>query len=107
MIKQIFIGINKKSYGAIGTKEQGIHIYGAATAMLMISAAYQAGLDSCWNHFCKDFVYSRPKNIKVFNNFYKTLCIPNEIEPIALLAFGIADFISPPPERPPLDFLKE
>ena len=96
----IFIGIDRKAYGAIGINEQGIHVDGAAAAMQMINTAHFAGLGSCWNHFCKDFVYSRPKNVKIFNNFYKSLHIPKTIEPVALIAFGKPAFISPPPLRP-------
>lgn len=101
----IFVGINRSSYGAIGNREQGIHVDGGAIAMQMVMAAHQAGLGSCWNHFCKDFIYSRPKNLSVFRNFYRKMNIPKEIEPIALIAFGIPSFISPPPERPPFESL--
>lgn len=96
----IFVGMDRTAYGAIGTKEQGIHVDGAAAAMQMVATAHYAGLGSCWNHFCKDFVYSRPKNIQIFNTFYKTLEIPKTIEPISIIAFGKPAFISPPPLRP-------
>ena len=101
----IFVGINRSSYGAIGIREQGIHVDGGAVAMQMVMAAHQAGLGSCWNHFCKDFVYSRPKNLPIFKNFYKKLGIPEDIEPISLIAFGLPAFISLPPERPPFEVL--
>ena len=96
----IFLGMNRDSYGAIGNKEHGIYVDGGAAAMQMITAAHQSGLGSCWNHFCKDFVYSRPKNLSIFNNFLTKMKIPKNIEPISLLAFGIPSFISLPPERP-------
>jgi nitroreductase len=101
----IFLGLNRTSYGAIGKREQGIHVDGGAAAMQMIMAAQNAGLGSCWNHFCTDLIYSRPKNLPIFKNFYKKMNIPKDIEPIALLAFGKPAFISPPPERPPFKAL--
>ena len=68
--------------------------------MQMVTTAHYAGLGSCWNHFCKDFVYSRPKNIQIFNTFYKTLEIPKTIEPIAIIAFGKPAFHLAPSLRP-------
>jgi nitroreductase len=101
----IFVGIRKCSYGAIGNREQGIFVDGAAATMQMVMAAHQAGLGSCWNHFCKDFLYSRPKNIKLFNRFYNQLGISDDIEPISLVAFGIPTFMTMVPERPPAEDL--
>lgn len=101
----IFLGNNKTSYGAIGNREHGIYVDGGAAAMQMVMAAHNAGLGSCWNHFCKDFVYSRPKNLRIFKQFYRKMNIPDEIEPIALIAFGIPAFVSPPPERAPFESL--
>jgi len=101
----IFVGVHRSSYGAIGTKEQGMYVDGGAAAMQMVMAAHHAGLGSCWNHFCYDFVYSRPKNLPIFKNFYNKLQIPDDIEPIALVAFGTPAFVSPPPLRPPFEAL--
>ncbi|WFB35675.1 nitroreductase family protein [Kiritimatiellota bacterium B12222] len=101
----IFVGVRKSSYGAIGTNEQGMYVDGGAVSMQMVMAAHAAGLGSCWNHFCKDFVYSRPKNLPIFKNFYEKTGIPEDIEPIALIAFGNPAFVSPPPQRPPFEAL--
>jgi len=101
----IFVGIRKNHYGAIGSKEYGIYIDGAAAAMQMIMAAHSAGWGSCWNHFCYDLVYSRQKNVKIFQRFYQRCHIPKEVEPIALVAFGPPAFVSPVPERPPVEVL--
>ena len=50
--------------------------------------------------FLQRFRIFTSKNVKIFNNFYKSLQIPKNIEPVALIAFGKPAFISPPPLRP-------
>jgi nitroreductase len=101
----VFVGMDRRAYGALGVSEQGLYVDAGAAAMQMVALATRLGLGSCWNHFCRDLIYSRPKNIKVYKNFTKTLGIPSDIEPVCLLAFGVPAFISPRPERPPVESL--
>lgn len=101
----VFVGMDRRAYGALGVSEQGLYVDAGAAAMQMVTLATRLGLGSCWNHFCRDLIYSRPRNIKIYKNFAHALDIPPEIEPVCLIAFGIPAFISPPPERPPVDAL--
>lgn len=62
----IFIGMDKRLYGAFSDKETGIYIDAGAAIQNMILCAHSAGLGTCWNHFAIDLILSRESNAKSF-----------------------------------------
>jgi len=101
----IFIGVDRSVYGALGKNELGILIDGGAVVQQMIVAAHSLGLGTCWNHFARDLIYARPANPPRYRAFMKAMDIPNQIEPIAILAVGIPEYLPPTPARLNVDEL--
>lgn len=95
----IFIGMDKRLYGAFGKQETCLYIDAGAAIENMITTAQYMGYGTCWNHFGIDFIKTRKKNIKIFNNIKAVANIPEYIEPVAILAVGYPDFIPPVPAR--------
>jgi nitroreductase len=95
----IFVGSDRRFYGGLGEKEAGIHIDAAAAAMQMVLAAHAAHYGVCWNHFSRDLIESRESNKRVYEKFARAMGIPDHVEPVAIIAFGIAAFHPPVPPR--------
>lgn len=100
----IFVGVDKRVYGAISSNEECIYLDAAAAIMQMILYIHSIGLGSCWNHFGLDMINSRSNNVKAFNIFKKSLNISDYIIPIALISIGVPKLITPAPERMPDSF---
>jgi len=99
----IYVGMDKTVYGAIGKNESSIYIDASAAIMQMILLAEKIGLASCWNHFARDLIFSRPSNPDRYRNFVKQLGIPPEVEPVAIVCFGLPLLVTPIPPRLPVD----
>jgi hypothetical protein len=57
----IFVGMDKRLYGAFGKSESGIFIDAGAAIENMILYAQCLGYGTCWNHFGRDFIETRQK----------------------------------------------
>ncbi|MBE3667131.1 hypothetical protein BOO35_18865 [Vibrio navarrensis] len=97
----IFVGMDKRVYGSLSGKydESAMYLDAGACIMAMISAANDAGLGTCWNHFAKDMIFARKSNIQRYSEFSNYMKIPDYIEPMAILAIGIPEFLPPVPVR--------
>ena len=95
----IFVGVDRRFYGGLGENEAGVYIDAGAAAMQMVLAAHAAHYGVCWNHFATDLIASRKKNEEIYARFTTEQNIPDYIEPIAIIAFGVADFHPPVPAR--------
>jgi nitroreductase len=95
----IFIGMDKRVYGAFGPEEISIYLDAGAAIMQMILTAHDAGLGTCWNHLGRDLIDSRKENREKYNTFAKKLCVPSWIEPIAILCVGLPRIVPPTPAR--------
>lgn len=95
----IFVGSDRRFYGGLGEREAGIHIDAAAAAMQMVLTAHSAHYGVCWNHFSRDLIESRESNKRVYEKFARAMGIPDHVEPVAIIAFGIAEFHPPVPPR--------
>jgi len=47
----IFMGMDSRLYGALGTEERCLYIDAGAAAMQMVLVAHQCGLGTCWNGY--------------------------------------------------------
>ncbi len=99
----IFVGSDRRFYGGLGEKEAGIHIDAAAAAMQMVLTAHAAHYGVCWNHFSRDLIESRESNTRTYKTFAEAMGIPDHVEPVAIIAFGIAAFHPPVPPRMNID----
>lgn len=99
----IFVGSDRRFYGGLGEKEAGIHIDAAAAAMQMVLTAHAAHYGVCWNHFSRDLIESRESNTRTYKKFADIMGIPEHVEPVAIIAFGIAAFHPPVPPRMNID----
>lgn len=95
----IFVGADRRFYGGLGENEAGLHIDGGAAIMQMVLAAHAGNFGVCWNHFSRDLIDSRPRNQEIYAAFARKMRIPDHIEPIAVIAFGVAAFHPPVPPR--------
>lgn len=95
----IFVGMDRRFYGALGKAERSIYIDAGAAIMQMVLVAHKCGLGVCWNHFADDLIDSREVNQKIYANFAQKLHIPDYITPIAIIATGIPAYIPPEPAR--------
>lgn len=95
----IFVGIDRRLYGALGQEETGIFLDAAAAINQMILTAHMGHFGTCWNHFARDLIGSRQKNIEQYELFCERLNIGDYIEPIAVIALGTPKTITPPPKR--------
>ena len=95
----IFVGSDKRVYGALGKDEAGIHIDAGAAIMQMVLLAHASHFGVCWNHFSRDLIESRERNRQIYSDFAAHVGIPHYIEPIAILAIGAAAFHPPVPPR--------
>lgn len=95
----LFVGVDKRLFFAYGKGETSFYVDSGAAVQNMITAAQTLGLDTCWNHFARDFIVSRKSNVVQYRKICEELNIPAYIEPIAILAVGKADFIPPEPKR--------
>lgn len=101
----IFVGADRRFYGGLGENEAGLHVDGGAAIMQMVLAAHASNFGVCWNHFSWDLIVSRPKNHEIYKEFARKMQIPDHIEPIAIIAFGVAAFHPPVPPRMDVDSL--
>jgi len=101
----IFVGMDSRLYGDVADSETGIYIDAGAAAMQMIMAAHNAGIGTCWNHFGRDLINSREQNKQAYTKFAEIHNIPQYVEPIAIIAVGMPEYIPPTPPRPALDQL--
>ena len=101
----VFVGSDRRVYGALGRDEAGIHIDAGAATMQMVLAAHASHFGVCWNHFSRDLIESREVNRELYVKFARALGIPDYIEPIAIVAFGAAEFHPPVPPRMDVDSL--
>ncbi|WP_114952860.1 nitroreductase family protein [Sphingosinicella terrae] len=95
----IFVGTDRRVYGALGQQEAGLYIDAGAATMLMVLAAHASHYGVCWNHFSRDLIESRPRNREIYDGFVREMDIPDFIEPVAIVAFGVAAFHPPVPPR--------
>lgn len=95
----IFVGMDRRVYGALGSMESGLYIDAGAAIMQMYLLAHAAGFGMCWNHFARDLIESRPQNEKIYEHFRVSLSIPEYVEPVAIVAFGAGRFVPPMPAR--------
>lgn len=95
----IFVGADRRFYGGLGENEAGLHIDGGAAIMQMVLAAHAGNFGVCWNHFSRDLIDSRPRNQEIYAEFARRMRIPDHVEPIAVVAFGVAAFHPPVPPR--------
>ena len=95
----VFVGMDRRVYGALGDGEAGLYIDAGAAIMQMYLLAHAAGLGMCWNHFARDLVDSRPKNQVTYARFAEALAIPDHVEPVAIVAFGAGRYVPPAPAR--------
>lgn len=104
----IFVGMDKRFYGSLskGKHETALFVDAGAAIMNMIVGANQAGLGTCWNHFGKDMIASREVNKLAYKNFCKKMDIEEYIEPVAILAVGLPEYIPPTPARMTVDRIK-
>ena len=101
----IFVGMDKRLYGAFGKGESCIYIDAGAAIENMIMLAQYLGYGTCWNHFGMDFIVTRKSNIKKYKELAEIKGIPSYIEPVAVLAIGMPKFVPPRPERTPVGAL--
>jgi len=101
----IFMGMDKRVYGALGKDERGLFIDAGAAAMSMMLTAEKCGLGACWNHFADDLIRSRWPNRRIYRRFASALEIEDHIAPVALLAVGAPEFLPPQPARMAIDDL--
>jgi nitroreductase len=95
----IFVGMDTRVYGALGRAETGTYIDAGAAIMQMVLAAHSGGYGVCWNHFARDLVVSRRRNVGAYRRFASELGIPDYVTPIAIVAVGRPRFIPPVPAR--------
>jgi nitroreductase len=98
-----FVGIDSRLYGALSNFEECMYIDASAGITQMILFAESMNLGSCWNHFGLDMINSRQSNVEQYNVLTKKLNIPNYILPIAIISVGKHAYITPAPERMPLE----
>lgn len=101
----IFVGMDKRVYGALGPNESGLYIDAGAAIMQMILAAHSIGYATCWNHLADDLIASRDKNMQIYRKFASEMGVPPYIAPVAVLAVGASDFRPPAPARSSIDSL--
>lgn len=102
----IFVGMDSRLYGDVADSETGIYIDAGAAAMQMILTAHKAGMGTCWNHFGRDLISSRKKNLEAYEEFQRQYDLPDHIEPIAIIAVGLPEYLPPtPPRRDPEEYL--
>jgi nitroreductase len=101
----IFVGMDGRLYGDVADSETGVYIDAGAAAMQMINVAHHAGVGTCWNHFGRDLIDSREQNKQAYTKFREIHDIPPYIEPIAIVAVGMPEYIPPTPPRPQLNNL--
>ncbi|HDL64665.1 MAG TPA: hypothetical protein ENH12_04670 [Proteobacteria bacterium] len=95
----IFVGMDRRLYGAMGKEERCVYIDAGAAIMQMILLAHRCGLGTCWNHLGDDLINSREENKKIYRRFSEMMDIPSYITPVAVIALGRAAFIPPRPGR--------
>jgi len=95
----ILVGVNRDAYGILGRNEAGTLIDGAAASMSIIDCCHYNGLQSCWNHFGFDLIYSRFKNYLAFQKIKKHFKFDESFIPISIISIGFSSFINIPPER--------
>lgn len=95
----IFVGMDTRVYGALGSSERGVFIDAGAAIVQMVLLAHKCGLGVCWNHFAKDLIVSRKINQEIYDKFANKMGILDYIEPIAIIAIGVPKFIPPEPAR--------
>jgi nitroreductase len=101
----VYIGMDERVYGALGTKERSLYIDAGAATMQMVLVAHSANLGACWNHLSDDLLESRSANREAYAEFARHLRIPDFVRPIAIIALGRAAYVSPPPARTDVDRL--
>jgi len=95
----IFVGMDSRLYGAMGTEERCIYIDAGAAIMQMVLVAHRCGLGTCWNHLGDDLINSRAINKKIYGRFTEAMDIPIHTIPVAVIALGRPAFIPPRPGR--------
>lgn len=101
----IFLGMDRRVYGALGKDERSLYVDAGAAAIQMVLAAHKGGYGVCWNHFADDLVQSRKSNVSAYKNFCQNLGIGEHIAPVAIIAVGRPEFIPPEPARTNIDDL--
>jgi nitroreductase len=101
----VFVGMDRRVYGALGDDERSLYIDAGAAVMQMVLVAHAAGLGTCWNHFADDLIRSRERNRTLYAAFARALGIPDHVEPVAIVAIGRAAFVPPTPARVGIDDL--
>lgn len=97
----IFVGVDSRLYGALSTFEECMYLDAAAAITQIIIYLETIGFGSSWNHLGQDMINSRPGNIEKYRVFAQNLKIPEYIIPIAIIAIGRPQLITPAPERMP------
>lgn len=95
----IFVGADRRFYGGLGENEAALHVDAGSAAMQLVLVAHAAHFGVCWNHFSTDLIRSREQNIKIYANFCEKLKIPEHVEPVAVIAFGVVESYPPVPAR--------
>ncbi len=95
----IFVGMDRRLFGALGPSERSLFIDGGAAVMQMVLLAHRCGIGSCWNHFARDLIESRNANEEAYRRLTEAMGIPDYIEPVALVAIGVPEFLPPVPDR--------
>jgi nitroreductase len=95
----VFVGMDRRLYGALGREERSIFIDAGAAVENMLLAAHLAGMGACWNHLARDLIDSREVNRQRYAAFCADCGVPDYVEPIGLVAIGRVAFIPPVPER--------
>lgn len=101
----VFVGADRRIYGALGAEEGALQVDAGAALMQMVLTAHAAKLGVCWNHFTPDLINSRTRNKEIYRKFAAKMSIPDYIEPVAIIAFGVAAFHPPVPPRMEVDAL--
>jgi nitroreductase len=95
----IFAASDRRVYGGLGREEAAIFIDAGAAIMQMVLLAHACGYGVCWNHLSQDLIDSRPVSKEAYTVFSRALGLPEYVEPIAVIAFGVASFHPPTPPR--------
>lgn len=95
----IFIGMDKRLYGAFGDNNECLLLDAGAAIMQMVLLAHNSGLGVCWNHFAKEFINTRKINTDIYEIICEKIGIPDHIYPVAILSIGIPKYLPPVPSR--------
>lgn len=101
----IFIGMDRRCYGALAPNETCLYIDAGTAINQMVLMAHRCGMGTCWNHFAEDLVLSRKTNVAIYERFAGQLRIPAFVAPVAILSVGVPKFLPPEPGRSPRKFL--